>query len=103
MPRYVKVAKVEEMPPGTAREFQADGKVIALFNVDGKFYATDNVCLHRGGPLGQGPLEGEIVTCPWHGWQYNVTTGEAVFNDQIKVQTFEVKVEGDDIVVGFES
>ncbi len=103
MPRYVKVAKVEEMPAGTAREFQADGKVIALFNVDGKFYATDNVCLHRGGPLGQGPLEGEIVTCPWHGWQYNVTTGEAVFNDQIKVQTFEVKVEGDDIVVGFES
>ena len=103
MPRYVKVAKVEEMPPGTTREFQADGKVIALFNVDGKFYATDNVCLHRGGPLGQGPLEGEIVTCPWHGWQYNVTTGEAVFNDQIKVQTFEVKVEGDDIVVGFES
>ncbi len=103
MPRYVKVAKVNEMPAGTAREFQADGKVIALFNVDGKFYATDNVCLHRGGPLGQGPLEGEIVTCPWHGWQYKVTTGEAVFNDQIKVQTFEVKVEGDDIVVGFES
>lgn len=103
MPRYVKVAKVNEMPPGTAREFQADGKVIALFNVDGKFYATDNVCLHRGGPLGQGPLEGEIVTCPWHGWQYKVTTGEAVFNDQIKVQTFEVKVEGDDIVVGFEN
>jgi nitrite reductase (NADH) small subunit len=103
MPRYVKVAKVNEMPAGTAREFQADGKVIALFNVDGKFYATDNVCLHRGGPLGQGPLEGETVTCPWHGWQYNVTTGEAVFNDQVKVQTFEVKVEGDDIVVGFES
>ena len=103
MPRYVKVAKVEEMPPGTAREFQADGKVIALFNVNGKFYATDNVCLHRGGPLGAGPLEGEIVTCPWHGWQYNVTTGESVFNEQIKVQTFEVKVEGDDIVVGFES
>lgn len=103
MPRYVKVAKVNEMPAGTAREFQADGKVIALFNVDGKFYATDNVCLHRGGPLGQGPLEGETVTCPWHGWQYNVTTGEAVFNDQVKVQTFEVKVEGDDIVVGFEN
>jgi len=103
MPRYVKVATVDEMPPGTAREFQADGKVIALFNVNGKFYATDNVCLHRGGPLGAGPLEGGIVTCPWHGWQYNVTTGESVFNEQIKVQTFEVKVEGDDIVVGFES
>jgi nitrite reductase/ring-hydroxylating ferredoxin subunit len=96
------VAKVNEMPPGTAREFQADGKVIALFNVDGKFYATDNVCLHRGGPLGQGALEGGTVTCPWHGWQYNVATGASVFNEQIKVQTFEVKVEGDDIVVGLE-
>ena len=88
------------MPPGSAREFQADGKVIALFNVGGKLFATDNTCLHRGGPLGQGALAGEIVTCPWHGWQYNVATGCAVFNDAIKVATYEVKVEGDDIVVG---
>lgn len=102
MPKYIKVAKVNEMPPGTAREFHANGTVIALFNVDGKLYATDNTCLHRGGPLGQGPLEGEIVTCPWHGWQYNVCTGEAVFNKEIKVDTYEVKVEGDDIVVRIE-
>lgn len=102
MPKYIKVAKVNEMPPGTAREFHANGKVIALFNVEGKLYATDNTCLHRGGPLGHGPLEGEVVTCPWHGWQYNVTTGEAVFNKEIKVDTYEVKVEGDDIVVGIE-
>ena len=100
MPRFVKVAKVNEMPPGTAREFQADGRMIALFNVNGNFHALDNTCLHRGGPLGQGVLEGECVTCPWHGWQYNVTTGEAVFNEQIKVQTYEVQVEGDDICVG---
>jgi len=100
MPQFVKVAKVNEMPPGTAREFQADGRMIALFNVDGSFYAVDNTCLHRGGPLGQGSLEGEVVTCPWHGWQYNVKSGEAVFNEQIKVQCYEVKVEGDDICVG---
>lgn len=103
MPRFVKVAKVNEMPPGTAREFQADGKMIALYNVEGKFYALDNVCLHRGGPLGQGTLAGSVVTCPWHGWEYNVASGETVFNDQIKVQAFEVKVEGDDILVGLES
>jgi nitrite reductase (NADH) small subunit len=102
MPKYIKVAKVNEMPPGTAREFHANGKVIALYNVEGKFYATDNTCLHRGGPLGAGALEGEIITCPWHGWQYNVTTGEAVFNKEIKVDTYEVKVEGDDIVIGIE-
>lgn len=103
MPKYIKVAKVNEMPPGTAREFHANGKVIALFNVNGDFHAIDNTCLHRGGPLGQGPLEGEVVTCPWHGWQYNVTTGASVFNEQIKVATYEVKVEGDDIVVGFDA
>ena len=102
MPQYIKVAKVNEMPPGTAREFHANGKVIALFNVNGTFHAIDNTCLHRGGPLGQGPLEGEVVTCPWHGWQYNVTSGEAVFNEQIKVACYEVKVEGDDIVVALD-
>jgi nitrite reductase/ring-hydroxylating ferredoxin subunit len=91
------------MPPGTAREFQADGKLIALFNVEGKFFAVGNTCLHRGGPLGQGALEGEVVTCPWHGWKFNVATGEAVFNGQIKVQTYEVKVEGEDITVELES
>lgn len=102
MPNYIKVAKVNEMPPGTAREFHANGKVIALFNVGGEYYALENTCLHRGGPLGQGALEDEVVTCPWHGWQYNVKSGAAIFNREIKVQTFKVKVEGDDIVVGFE-
>jgi len=102
MPKYIKVAKVNEMPPGTAREFHADGKVIALFNVDGQFFAIDNTCLHRGGPLGQGALEDKVVTCPWHGWQYDVTTGTLVSNQEIKVQTYEVKVEGDDIAVGVE-
>lgn len=102
MPNYIKVAKVNEMPPGTAREFHANGHVIALFNVEGSFHALDNTCLHRGGPLGQGALEGKVVTCPWHGWEYDVTTGAAVFNAEIKVKTFEVKVEGDDIMVGFE-
>ena len=100
MARYVRVAKVGELPVGTCREFQADGKMIALFNVSGKLYALENNCLHRSGPLGQGTLEGEVVTCPWHGWQYKVTTGEAIFNAQITIPSFEVKVEGDDIVVG---
>jgi nitrite reductase/ring-hydroxylating ferredoxin subunit len=102
MPKYIKVAKTSEMPPGAAREFHADGHVIALFNVNGQLHCLDNTCMHRGGPLGQGALEGNIVTCPWHGWQYNVTTGEAVFNEQIKVKRYEVKVEGEDIVVGFD-
>ena len=79
-----------------------DGKTLAISNVDGTFHAINNTCLHRGGPLGQGVLEDEVVTCPWHGWQYNVTSGESVFNEAIKVQRYEVKVEGEDIFVGFE-
>lgn len=102
MPKYIRVAKKGEVPSGAAREFHADGKLVALFNVEGKFYALDNTCLHRGGPLGQGVLEADVVTCPWHGWQYKVTTGESVFNESIKVQQYEVKLEGEDIFVGFE-
>ena len=100
MGQFVKVASKADIPAGTGKVVEAGGKTLAVFNCDGAFYAIDNTCLHRGGPLGQGVLEGECVTCPWHGWQYNVTTGEAVFNEQIKVQTYEVQVEGDDICVG---
>lgn len=102
MARYVKVAKLGDLPPGSAREFQADGKLVALFNVGGTVYALDNTCVHRGGPLGQGVLEDKIITCPWHGWQYDVTTGATVMNPSIRVKQFAVKVEGDDIHVDVE-
>ena len=103
MARYVKVAKLDDLPPGSCREFQADGKPVALFNVNGTVFALDNTCLHRGGPLGQGVLEENIVTCPWHGWQYDVKSGAVVMNPDIKVRKFAVKVEGDDIQVDVES
>lgn len=100
---FLRAVKVNEVAPGTICELQLDGKTIALANVDGKFYAIDNTCLHRGGPLGQGELEGKVVTCPWHGWQYDVTTGEKVANPEIRVEKFEVRVEGDDILVSKEA
>lgn len=99
MSRTVKVARLDEMPPGTVREFQADGRMIALSNVEGELYAMDNSCLHRGGPLGQGPLEGAVLTCPWHGWQYDVKDGSACFNKEIEAKTYPVEVEGNDILV----
>ena len=76
-----------------------DGKKIAIFNVEGEFFAVDNTCLHKGGPLGEGSLEGCIVTCPWHAWQYDVKTGENQFDKEIKVKTFKVEVKGSDIMV----
>lgn len=96
---FLRVLKKEEIPAGMIRELQIDGKVIALANVDGKFYAIDNVCLHRGGPLAEGELRGNAVTCPWHGWEYDVTTGKAVMNPAVGVQTYAVEVRGDDIYI----
>ena len=74
---FLRTAKKDEVPPGTIREFQLDGKNIAVANVEGKLFAINNVCLHRGGPLGEGEMEGQIVVCPWHGWKYDVTSGKA--------------------------
>jgi nitrite reductase (NADH) small subunit/3-phenylpropionate/trans-cinnamate dioxygenase ferredoxin subunit len=96
---FVRAARKEEVLPGSIREFQLDGKTIALANVDGKFYAINNTCLHRGGPLGEGELEGKVVTCPWHGWQYDVTTGKVVMNPSIGVDCYTLEVRGDDIFI----
>jgi nitrite reductase (NADH) small subunit len=96
---FARAAKTTEIAPGTIKEFQVEGKPVAVANVDGKFYAINNTCLHRGGPLGQGPLEGKIVTCPWHGWEYDVTTGKISQNPAVGVNSYPVEVRGDDIFV----
>jgi nitrite reductase/ring-hydroxylating ferredoxin subunit len=96
---FVKVARRDEIPEGTGTTVEADGKPIALFNAGGKFYAIHNTCLHRGGPLGEGELDGTTVTCPWHGWEYDITTGCNVEDPSKKVACFNVKVEGEDIFV----
>ena len=95
----MRAAKTDEIPLGAVREFQVDGKTLAIANVDGKFYALDNTCLHRGGPLGQGVLSGKIVTCPWHGWEYDVTTGKLAANPSAGVQCYPLQIRGEDIWV----
>ena len=87
------VARVNDVPPGTARVVKAGDRELALFNVDGTFYATQNECLHLKGPLGDGELDGPVVTCPWHGYQYDVRTGENEFDRALQLETFEVVVE----------
>lgn len=96
---FIRTAKTAEIPPGAIREFQVDGKAIALANVGGKFYAINNTCLHRGGPIGQGPLDGNVVTCPWHGWQYDVTNGRVNQNPAVGVDCYPLEVRGEDIFV----
>ena len=96
---FLRAAKKDEVPAGTIREFQVDGKTFALANVDGSFHAINNTCLHRGWPLGQGELEGKVVTCPWHGWQYDVTSGKVTMNPSVGVDCYAVEVRGEDVWV----
>ena len=95
----LRAARKDEVPAGTIREFQVDGLTLAIANVDGKFYAINNTCLHRGGPLGEGELKGKVVTCPWHGWQYDVTTGKMPVNPAIGVACYSIHVQGEDLWV----
>ncbi len=95
----LRAARKDEVPTGTIREFQVDGKTLAISNIEGKFYAISNTCLHRAGPLGQGVISGQVVTCPWHGWQYDVTTGKVSANPAIAVSCFPVEVRGEDVWV----
>jgi nitrite reductase/ring-hydroxylating ferredoxin subunit len=96
---FARAARTADVPPGTIREFQVDGKSVALANVEGQFHAINNICLHRGGPLGDGPLEGAVVTCPWHGWQYDVRTGKVGQNPTVGVDCYPVEVRGDEVFV----
>ena len=78
MAGFVKVAKTDEIAAGQGKMVEVSGKKIALFNVEGSFYAIDDTCTHRGGPLSEGSLDGKEVTCPWHGAIYDVTSGEVL-------------------------
>lgn len=96
---FARAAKISDVPPGRIHEFQVEGKAVALANVGGKFYAINNTCLHHGGPLGEGELQDRVVTCPWHGWQYDVTTGKVVQNPSMGVACYPAEVRGDEVFV----
>lgn len=97
MAEFTSVARTGDVPEGEGRVVNVNGVDVALFNVEGEFHAIDNTCVHRGGPLGDGPCEGTVVTCPWHGWQYDVTSGQCQNVPGEEVETYEVRVEGDDV------
>ena len=100
MPEFVKVARAGEIKSGDAKVVEVNGKKYALFNVEGRYHCLDNTCPHRGGPLGEGFLDGTTVTCPWHGWQFDAASGEGKTKPGTSLARFEVKVEGDDIYIG---
>ena len=98
MADYVRVAQANEIETKRGKLVEVQGKKIALFNVGGKFYAIDNTCTHRGGPLWEGELNGDEVTCPWHGAKFKVTSGEVLRSPAPQaVNSYKVRVNGPDI------
>jgi 3-phenylpropionate/trans-cinnamate dioxygenase ferredoxin component len=89
----VRVAATDELGLGEGRVVEVGGRTVALFNVDGDYHCIDNTCPHRGGPLGEGDLEGRVVSCPWHAWRWDVITGANVNNPAVRVSAFPVTVE----------
>ena len=104
MSDFIKVANTTDLPPGQSIVVEISGRAIAIFNVDGQFYALDNTCMHRGGPLGEGFVDRNNLTvqCPWHGWLYSLTTGASPIDPMARVETFEVKVEEDEVKISLE-
>lgn len=104
MSEFVKVVNTSDLPPGRAIVVEIDGRSIALFNANGHFYALDNICAHRGGPLGEGFVDQNNLTvqCPWHGWVYGLASGTSPMNSLARVESFEVRVEGDEVKIALE-
>ena len=100
MPKMIKIAQIGDLSPGEGKVFEAEGQTIALFNVDGIYYAIENACTHVGGPLGDGALVGDQVTCPLHGAQFNVASGKVLGPPaRSDVKSFVVTVEGSDVLI----
>lgn len=99
MPEFMKIANASDLPAGQSMVVEVAGRTIAVFNVSGQLYALDNVCTHRGGPLGEGFVDQNNLTvqCPWHGWVYSLASGASALNSMAKVEKFEVKFEGEEI------
>jgi nitrite reductase (NADH) small subunit len=100
-PAFIRVASVDDIPEGTVRHLVVHEKPMALCRVEGSFYALNAVCPHMGGPLASGRLEGPVIACPWHGWTFDVRTGQPDHPGGHSISTYEVRVEGDDILVGW--
>lgn len=99
MASWVKLIGVKEVAEGSARAVTIGDRVVAVFRVNGAFYALENQCLHRQGPLGEGEIDGGTVVCPWHGWHYDLATGALSLIPTLRVGRYDVEVRGEDVYV----
>ena len=99
MSAFVKVGSIEDFSSGLGKRVTIEGRHVALFRLGDEFFALDNMCLHRGGPLCEGFIENDVVTCPWHGWSYEIRTGTMIQDPRVGVSRHDVRVDGDVISV----
>lgn len=103
---FIKVASLSELPEGSSKIVKVKNSKVVLFHFNGKITAIGNACLHKGGPLGLGCVEkkydGTYVTCPWHGWEYNIQTGTAPPGYKDQQAVYEIKIKGDTILISEE-
>ena len=99
MAERVRVAKTTEIPPGAFKVVDVGSAKLVVYNVDGAYFATTNTCAHQGGPLGSGLFDGSTVTCPWHAWQFDVCSGEAIFDPGARIACYAVHLDQDEILV----
>jgi nitrite reductase (NADH) small subunit len=100
MPSFTRVTTQADLPAADeVKEFPCGEKTVCVANVNGEYSALDNVCLHMGGPLGEGTIEGGKVVCPWHGWKYDPKTGATTHNPNLKVAVYPLKIENGDVLI----
>jgi len=100
MANFIKLTSQSELPAtNEAKEFPCGDKMVCVANVDGEYSALDNVCLHQGGPLGEGTIEHGTLLCPWHAWAYDPKTGELCHNRHEKVAVYPLKIENGDVLI----
>lgn len=99
MSQYRRVARLSDLAAGSGVVRQVGQFEIALFQVDGTVYAVENACCHRGGPLGHGELQGGVVRCPWHLWEFDLSSGACLSSPGERIRTYEVRIEGDEVFV----
>ena len=96
---FVVVGNIADFTPGQGQMVVVNGRHVALFRLGDGFHAIDNLCLHRGGPLCDGQIDNDVVTCPWHGWSYEIKTGTMVQDRRVGVSCHEVRIDGDRVAV----
>jgi nitrite reductase/ring-hydroxylating ferredoxin subunit len=100
MDGFIRIARADDIPPGGAKVVKVDERPIAVFNVEGCFYAIYNICPHEGGPLAEGRLKGCVISCPWHDLAFDIRNGQSTDGGGYSVGSYEIRVEGDDLYVG---